>query len=676
MKRTVDRYDWKDGTMKQRILAMATLLVVLSLPVWCAAQVELEYVTRADLVDYRRDTHTRAIATEPLDSTELVLMPEGLTGEGAAASDTLSQLVENEPFAADGVEMEVPVIAEVVQLSTANMVPTDMVPTDDPALPVPRHKTPRNVSVTKHPAPDHKESLPSAEPMAAETIPAIPESREPMAPQESETIQVAVANDEMPVVTRTDDSVVVAGKGGSLVTLVTNGWVDIQEILREVALRGGYGLQMAPDITDKVNVHLENAPLEAALNAILEPVHLGHEIIDDMLVVYKQGMVTRWLTFDYPVTNREGSGKLLVSGQSSGGGGGGRGGSGGGGGGGQENESHITSTAVMVVWPEVINALTSLIFQGDAEAAGTAGDDVMAISLSDMAGRSLVINPMAGLIQVTAEWNRVQKATKLLARLEESLRRQVAIEVRILEVTLTESHTTGIDWSTITGSDMDASLATTQGLSAPVFNFVVNSNDASGMLEAVSEQGAVKVLSSPRITTLNNQKAVVRVVNEEVFFEAVVTPAIITNDGIIPSVVEYSPRIIPVGVILDVTPQIGESGTITLNVHPTISNIMRIESSPNEDTQPVISVRELDTVGTVRDGQTLVIAGLMSEGSMSSVKGIPFLKDIPLLKYLFSRTELEKTKIELVMLLTPLILDENRAADEAKDAEKRLLGAM
>ena len=331
----------------------------------------------------------------------------------------------------------------------------------------------------------------------------------------------------------------------------------------------------------------------------------------------------------------------------------------------------------MTVWPQVTAALRTLIFAGSDLAGGEEeSSELTAISLSDAEGRSLVVNPMAGLIQVTAEWKRVDRARGLLERLEESLRRQVAIQVKILEVTLRHTHKTGIDWSNITEGDVSANLLTTEGLTAPVLTFAVNSQDATGLMELVSEQGTVKVLSTPRITTLNNQKAVVRVVTEEVFFEAVVEPSIVTNDGIIPGVVEYSPRIIPVGLILDVTPQIGQNRVVTLNIHPTITNILRIVTSPNEDTQPVLSVRELDTVGTVKDGETLVIAGLLSEGNKETVAGVPLLKDIPLLRYLFSRTLKEKTTIELVMLLTPIILDGQRASSMASEAEAMIKERM
>ncbi len=456
-----------------------------------------------------------------------------------------------------------------------------------------------------------------------------------------------------------------------LITLITNGWVDVRSILRTVAADVDLGLQMGPEVEGEVNLHLEDVPLDQALLALMAPIDLGYEIVLDSLIVFKKGLVNRWFDFDYPATEREGTGELSVSPRAAGGGEEGGGGSSG------KNESNVKSSTKMKIWPDVVAALTALVFQGASELSGSSEDAGGSVNLADPEGRSLIVNPMAGVIQVTAEWNRVHKIEILLQRLGESLLRQVAIEVQILEVTLNDGHQTGINWHTITGDDYDASMnSVNDDIGNTFFDFVVNADKVAGMLEAVSTQGDLRVVSSPRITTLNNQKAVVRVVTEEVYFEAEVEPLIVTDAGSTQPVVNYSPRIIPIGVVLDVTPQVSADGSITLNVHPTISNVLRIVTSPNEDTQPVISVRELDTVGTVKDGQTLVIAGLMYEGNTLNNSGVPLLKDIPLLGYLFKKSSWQKTDIELVMLLTPVILDDERIEQMAESAQAEMAGKL
>lgn len=451
------------------------------------------------------------------------------------------------------------------------------------------------------------------------------------------------------------------------VTIVTNDWVDVREILRSVATNTGLGLQMAPDVEGNVNIHLENVPVSRALDAILEPVNLGYEVVNNVLVIHKQGMVTRWFKFDYPVTLREGRGELEISagGEESSGN---SGGSSGGSSSSNQNKSHVTSTATMSVWPEVMEALKVLVFQGSkAEESAAQGESSLAASMSDELGRTLVINPMASLIHVTAEFDRVNQVEKILGKLQESLQRQVAIEVRIMEVSLDHDTQTGVNWqSTINPSDGQGSLSTlgdSGNIGDSFFQFVVDGTDLNGVFQALSTSGHLKSISTPRITTLNNQKAVVRVVKEDVFYQAEVEPAIITNGVASEPVVNYTAQSVSVGVVLDVTPQVGEDGTITLNVHPTISDITGIAESPNQDTAPILSIRELDTVGKVQAGQTLVIAGLISERTQQTRSGIPILKDLPLLGYIFGKTTDQKSNIELVMLLTPTLL-EGKAIDD------------
>ncbi len=462
-------------------------------------------------------------------------------------------------------------------------------------------------------------------------------------------------------------------EGRDPVTIITGGWVDVRGMLRSVATSAGLGLQMAPDVQGQVNVHLESVRLSQALAAMLDPVDMGYEVVDDVIVVYRRGMVTRWFTFDYPVTHREGRGELQVSAsrESSSGSGGSGGGSGEDS---NQNKSHVTSTANMSIWPEVMTALQVLVFRdGQQSAAGS--DQQFALNHSDAEGRSLVVNPMASLVQVTAEWDRVRRVEELLKRLQESLQRQVAIEVRIMEVYLDSDSQTGVNWNLITRGDVGASLRTfsqADNIATSFFQFVVDSRDVAGVMQAIAASGDLRTLSSPRVTTLNNQKAVVRVVTEEVYYEATVSPALITNGVGTEPVINYMPRVVPVGVVLDVTPQVGRDRTITLNVHPTISDVVGVALSPNQDSVPILSVRELDTVGKVRDGQTLVIAGLLSERRQHGRAGVPVLKDLPLLGHLFGKTTRRTANIELVMLLTPRIT-EGDAADVAARTTQALM---
>jgi general secretion pathway protein D len=167
----------------------------------------------------------------------------------------------------------------------------------------------------------------------------------------------------------------------------------------------------------------------------------------------------------------------------------------------------------------------------------------------------------------------------------------------------------------------------------------------------------------------------VRIVREDVYFLATVQPALISNGVATEPVISYTPQTVPVGVVLDVTPQIGADRVVTLNVHPTISDVVAVAKSPNLDTAPVLSVRELDTVGTVADGQTMLIAGLISERERHVRSGVPVLKDIPGLGFLFGRTSREKYKVELVMMLTPTVMDAAQVAQVSAEARASLEAA-
>jgi MSHA biogenesis protein MshL len=459
-----------------------------------------------------------------------------------------------------------------------------------------------------------------------------------------------------------------ADEAAPRITLITGDWVDVREVLKTVAKSGGYGLQLAPDVEGQVNVHLENVAFTAALRALLEPIGLGYELQNQTLLVYRLGMLTRWFNFDYPVTQREGKGELRISGrgQSSNEGGGSQ----------DQNESHVTSSAAMAIWPEIMQALETLVFDHSRSEAATPGAGAsQSLSLADGEGRSLLVSPMAGVIQATAEGKRLRQVEGYLERMRSALRRQVAIEVKVLEVTVSDEERSGVDWTAVANEDgvaMEARQRTTESLGNPFFNFVISGKSVSGLLEAVSKQGTVKVISTPRITTLNNQKAVVRIVTEEVFYDAQVEPPVVTDGVSTEPVIAYSANVIPVGFVLDVTPQVGLDDVITLNVHPTVTDIIRIETSPNQDTAPVLSVRELDTVGKVHDGETLVIAGFVTNGSNDQRQGIPFLKDLPFIGRLFRRTVKKQTQTEMVMLLTPVILDSERTAAWTEESERSL----
>jgi type II secretory pathway component GspD/PulD (secretin) len=271
-----------------------------------------------------------------------------------------------------------------------------------------------------------------------------------------------------------------------------------------------------------------------------------------------------------------------------------------------------------------------------------------------------------------------------------------------MEVILSDDHKEGINWQVIEGLPRSVNVAwglsdktKTKGFPGSTTGFVSGTSSSGGtsasaidlpgalriapyggiftlgaagaevalsdIMQAIALQGDVKILSSPTISTLNNQKAVIRVGNQDVFF---ITGAVATQTTVTQII---QPMTIDIGIILDVTPQIAEDGTIIMNIHPSITDKTGEKTTPDgKSTFPLISVRETDTTVKVRDGQTIIIAGLMQERTQENYTGVPVLHSIPLLGGLFRYKTGTKTNSELVIMITPTLQVGKKVEDFTK----------
>jgi type II secretory pathway component GspD/PulD (secretin) len=200
------------------------------------------------------------------------------------------------------------------------------------------------------------------------------------------------------------------------------------------------------------------------------------------------------------------------------------------------------------------------------------------------------------------------------------------------------------------------------------FKFGVTGSHLNGFLDALATSGQLNVLSAPKVATLNNQKAIIRIGRQDVFFRAIVTPATTTSAAI----VTYNPDTITEGIILSVTPQVSRDGHVMLSIHPTITERVGTATAPDRNTAPIVDVRETNTMVSVADGQTVVIGGLMQERTQEVVSSVPFLGDIPFIGALFRNVEQKKRKTELVILITPRIVPPASLAGMGDDDVRRL----
>lgn len=459
---------------------------------------------------------------------------------------------------------------------------------------------------------------------------------------------------------------------------------ELPRVIRGLAENFGLDYEIDPGVTGRVTTRLSGVTLQQALDALVVPHGYAYEIQGKVLRVSPARMPTRIFTLDYLSMSRSGVGSTIIQRrlQNSGAtqlngvtGSGGLFGTAGGG------ADLIQSVAVSDLWAEIRISLEGLIF--DSTTATTSGNGLNnptalnnpayglaaqtpgATSRVGPDGRRLILNPMSGTIVVSAPAEKLAQVASFLSTVEASVQRQVLIEAKIVEVTLSHRSEFGLDWSFLRklgGLNVQIGGDATNGVQFTLSNASASDpgHRVSVVLHALEEQGNVKVLSSPRVSVLNNQRAVINVTTDEVFFTVTRQPVLGPNGGTIGFTTEVQPQQIAVGIVLDVFPQISKDNTITMSVRPVITNVVDVKSlSLPDETQvsaPVIDRRETDTVVRVRGGETVVIGGLVQTTRRESDTGVPILNRIPLLGRLFGGSTRNDEKRELVIFLTPTVV--------------------
>ncbi len=294
---------------------------------------------------------------------------------------------------------------------------------------------------------------------------------------------------------------------------------------------------------------------------------------------------------------------------------------------------------------------------------------------------SVIVNAEGGLIAVRASGRQHEKVQQFLDVVLGSAKRQVLIEATIIEVRLSDQYQQGINWSTI----RSGGLSMAQGLigTAPLTSGVavgatpgifalnyVNPNSALGnistAIQLLESFGKVKVLSSPKISVLNNQTAMLKVVDNNVFFSIKVTPAVIGANGSITTPATYESKLetVPVGFVMSVTPQIADTGEVTLNVRPTITRIVDYVQDPNPalaaenvvSRVPVIQAREVESILKVYSGDISVLGGLMQDSVDNAKDAVPGIGRLPFIGDLFAYRKETASKTELVIFIRPVVV--------------------
>jgi general secretion pathway protein D len=298
------------------------------------------------------------------------------------------------------------------------------------------------------------------------------------------------------------------------------------------------------------------------------------------------------------------------------------------------------------------------------------------------------VNRESGILAVNATEKQHEQIGDFVARVLNSVQRQVLIEATIAEVKLSDHYQAGIDWSLVSS---DPTATVTQSVlggnlgQSPFFSVnmadTVNGNPLNMTLKALETFGDVKVLSSPKVMAMNNQSAILKVVDNEVYFttDVQIVAGNVNTDST--TAVDTNVNTVPIGFVMTVTPFIDDKDIVTLNVRPTISRIISYVQDPNPSLAtadvvseiPVIQVREIETVLKINNGDTAVIGGLMQDQIDKNESGVPILSSIPWVGALFRYQDDEYVKSELVIFIRPVVVHHASLTGDLKEYRKYLL---
>lgn len=335
-----------------------------------------------------------------------------------------------------------------------------------------------------------------------------------------------------------------------------------------------------------------------------------------------------------------------------------------------------------------------------AEAASKAGAGAANLFTAAFANQpagdgkyDVAVNPVAGTVTVLGTSRQQELVQQYLDRVMQSAQRQVLIEATIVEVTLKDQYRAGIDWSKAlqgaTGWTINTVGAGTNALAGTLSPFIqatytkTGSNGFSAAIDLLESFGKTKVLSSPKLMALNNQTALLKVVDNLVYFSVQSQQGALSSTGSVlqPATFTTTAHTVPIGVVMSVLPQINENGMVSLTVRPTISRKVGSVDDPNPDLEkagvknsiPVIQVREMESLLQVRSGQTVVLGGLIQDDSNNARDGVPGLSRPEGIGALFGQHERLNSQTELVIFLRPTVVSNPTLNNDALQPFQRLL---
>ncbi|MES2948863.1 MAG: secretin N-terminal domain-containing protein [Pseudomonadota bacterium] len=496
--------------------------------------------------------------------------------------------------------------------------------------------------------------------------------------------------------------------------LVNN--AQAREVFLAIVADTRYSMLMHPDVSGTLSVTLRGVTVTEALEAIRDVYGYDFKIEGRRIVVYAPTLQTRVFTINYPHALRVGTSESRVSsGSTSNSGGGGSNGSGGNTGSStgatgttgtgatntqQRDSSRVTTTSRTDYWEELTEAVKGLLGTGT--------------------GRSVIVSPQAGIMAVRGMPDELRQVSQFLKAAQIAVERQVMLEAKIVEVELRDGFQSGIDWSALRNSGRytgvmgsvgggtannvlingvttnvpgfptgtTPALTGTQSLpigTGGLFGLALATDGFQAVLGFLETRGDIQILSSPRIATMNNQKALLKVGTDDYFVTNVSggsapTTGTSTSTSTAPTLPTLTLTPFFSGIALDVTPQIDEGNNITLLVRPSVTTVTEISKQVDLGSIGVYklplassAVNESDTMVRIQDGNIVAIGGLMQLESSRKASGLPGTSDVPLLSSILGNKVNSGRKKELVVLIKPTII---RNAEDWEAQTRRTRAAL
>lgn len=456
-----------------------------------------------------------------------------------------------------------------------------------------------------------------------------------------------------------------------------------------------YSMLLHSDVGGNISLNLKDVTVFEALEAIREMYGYDYKIDSTRIYIQPLTLQTRIFQVNYLTGQRNGASSLRVTSGSV-----------------SDGPSSGTNTGSAPTTPATGSAVRS---QESSKVTMNSKSDFweeleksLAAIVGIEKGRSVVVSPMSGVIVVRAMPDELRNVTAYLKASQISIERQVILEAKIVDVQLSDSFQSGVNWAAFknnpnsrtsagplspgttlapTGVISNGLITATPGANlaslgaagtGTLFGLAFQTSNFAALLNFLESQGNVHVLSSPRIATLNNQKAVLKVGTDDFFVTNVSTTTTTGTATTSTPTVTLQPFFS--GIALDVTPSIDDNGEIILHVHPSVSQvstntkIVDLGGTNGSISLPLASssISETDSIVRARDGQIVAIGGLMRQASSNDNSGLPGLP-----KTLFGQSNQRSEKRELVILLKPTIVDNEKDwSDDIMHSRDRVNGMM